>query len=626
MGYIIGLLAFFATANALYDEGSGVKILDASNFDKLVGNSGQLAVVEFFAPWCGHCKQLVPEYIKAAKKLKGVVDVYALDASDQQNGEIAQAHGIRGFPTIMVFNGPKVIPYDGQRTGDAIVAFAMKYVKSVKKLTAKNHEKWLKKKAKVRVMLFTKKAEGSEFFNALSNKFKGHAEFGIVRKDKKLAKKFKVDYSDRNTILIFEEGSVEPTWYTGAMRARPFKKFLMKFTPEMKPDPEDFLPKILDESCWQQSCKKKGLCVMLITNHDEEESERVHDSLLEAQEGTDAASLFAWVQIDGVENREWVETVFGKGMSWDIPQVVVISSVKNMYAQYFGSYSHNTMSSFVSGILTGSTRTSKIAAEEIPQLPSQTEHCKAPETKKPKRKPKPASDSAGSTGPGKGSKHLVTLSADNFEEKVVDNPQPAIVEFYAPWCGHCKNLAPHYAKAADKLKGMVTFGVVDCTEESDLCQEYGIQGYPTLKVFEIDSDTPKDYQGPREGKGIAKYAKKLLNAAKVTRLKDSHMDKLLSAGTKVVLFSDKSKIPTLMRGLAGKFASYTFYISDGSNPDLMKHFEVGEEDMPKIFMMTPESEGKHFTYQGDNDFSKIASWIEDISTGGGEEASIHDEL
>jgi len=625
MRFLIGLLAFLATANALYEEGSGIKVLDASNFDKFVGNAGQLAVVEFFAPWCGHCKQLVPEYIKAAKKLKGMVDVYAIDASDQKNAEIAQAHGIRGFPTIMLFNGPKVIPYESQRTGDAIVAFAMKYVKSVKKLTAKNHEKWLKKKDKVRVMLFTKKAEGSEFFNALSNKFTDHAEFGVVRKDKKIGKKFKVDYTDKNTILIFETGSVEPIWYTGAMRARPFKKFLMKYTPGMEPDPEDFLPKVLDESCWQQSCKKKGLCVMVITNHNEEESERVHDSLLEAQEATDSASLFAWVQIDGVVHREWVETVFGKGMNWDIPQVVVISSVKNMYAQYFGSYSYTTLSSWVSGILTGSTRTSKIASEEIPELPSDTEHCPAPKPKKPKKKPKKASDGAGG-GPGKGSKYLVPLTADNFDEKVVDNPQPAIVEFYAPWCGHCKNLAPHYAKAADKLKGMVTFGVVDCTEEQELCQENGIQGYPTLKVFEIEADTPKDYQGPREGKGIAKYARKLLDAAQVTRLKDSHIETLESSGTKVVLFSGKAKIPTILRGLAGKFTSYKFYISDGSNPELMKRFEVVEEDMPKIFMMTPESEGKHFTYKGETDFGKIASWIDDVSTGGGEEASGHDEL
>eukprot|EP00495_Collosphaeridae_sp_1-RS-2012_P005896 TRINITY_DN5365_c0_g1_i1.p1 TRINITY_DN5365_c0_g1~~TRINITY_DN5365_c0_g1_i1.p1 ORF type:complete len:93 (+),score=31.07 TRINITY_DN5365_c0_g1_i1:103-381(+) len=75
-------------------------------------------------------------------------------------------------------------------------------------------------------------------------------------------------------------------------------------------------------------------------------------------------------------------------MNWDMPQVLVISTVKNMYAQYFGSYSHHTISSFVSGILTGSTRTSVISADEIPQLPNTTEHCKMPEKKKKEKKEK----------------------------------------------------------------------------------------------------------------------------------------------------------------------------------------------------------------------------------------------
>jgi len=412
------------------------------------------------------------------------------------------------------------------------------------------------------------------------------------------------------------------------MRSRPFKKFLMKYVPEVKPDEEDFLPKILDESCWQATCKKKGLCVLLITNQDEDETERVHDNVMEAQEETDSASLFGWVQIDGVEHRDWCNTVFGKGMNWDLPQVVVISTVKNMYAQYFGSYSHATISSWVAGILTGSTRTGKINSEEIPELPTDTTHCKVPEKKKKKKK---KAAKAG-TGPGYGSDLLVTLTSENFQETIVDSPQPAIVEFYAPWCGHCKTLAPHYAKAADKLKGMVTFGAVDCTVQEELCAEYSVEGYPTLKVFELEADTPSEYRGPREsGKGIAKYARTLLDKAKVTRMKDTQMDKLLSSGTKVILFSSKMKIPTLLKGLASKFTSYKFYISDASNEKLMEHFKITVEDMPKIFMQTPESEGQFHVFVGDNDYGLIAKWIDDVSTGGGSapedvKETEHDEL
>jgi len=626
MGYLY-LLTFLAIANALYDEDSAVKMLDSSNFDKLVGNAGQLALVEFYAPWCGHCKQLAPEYVKAAELLKGFVDVYAIDASDESNAGIARSQQIQGFPTIKLFNGLKVIPYASGASAKEIADFAMKYVNNVKTLTSKNYKKWLKKKDLVRVMLFTKKADAGEFYNILSKKFDGHALFGMVRKDKKIAKKFKVSYSDKNTILVFEKGSKEPIWYMGGMRKLPFKKFLMKYIPEVKPDKDDFLPKVLDESCWQATCKKKGLCVVMISNHDEEESERVHDSVMEAQEETDSASLFGWVQIDGVVHREWCTAVFGGGMNWDLPQVVVISTVKNMYAQYFGSYSHHTISSFVSGILTGSTRTAKISAEEIPQLPTDTTHCKVPEKKKKKKKSKGKSG----TGPGYGSDLLVTLTSENFQQEILDSPKPAIVEFYAPWCGHCKNLAPHYAKAATKLNGMVTFGVVDCTTQEELCGEYSIEGFPTLKTFEMEADTPADYQGPREAKGIAKYAKNLLNKAKVSRLKDSNVDKLKSSGTKIILFSDKAKIPTLLKGLAAKFTSYKFYISDASNDAIMEHFKVTEDDMPKFYMQTPEDESKYYVYNGDNDYRMIAAWIDAVSTGGGvapedDKETKHDEL
>ena len=58
------------TSNALYSKSSGVVDLNPNNFDSKVKNSDGVCIVEFYAPWCGHCKQLVPEYTKAAKALK----------------------------------------------------------------------------------------------------------------------------------------------------------------------------------------------------------------------------------------------------------------------------------------------------------------------------------------------------------------------------------------------------------------------------------------------------------------------------------------------------------------------------------------------------------------------------
>ena len=59
-----------------------------------------------------------------------------------------------------------------------------------------------------------------------------------------------------------------------------------------------------------------------------------------------------------------------------------------------------------------------------------------------------------------------------------------MVEFYAPWCGHCKKLEPEWNAAATKMKGQVKFAKVDATENQALAQRFGVQGYPTIKYFD----------------------------------------------------------------------------------------------------------------------------------------------
>ncbi|KAM9386400.1 protein disulfide-isomerase A3-like [Pholidichthys leucotaenia] len=82
-----------------------------------------------------------------------------------------------------------------------------------------------------------------------------------------------------------------------------------------------------------------------------------------------------------------------------------------------------------------------------------------------------------------------------------------LVKFYAPWCGHCKKLAPDFNKAATRLKGHVQLAKVDCTAHSETCGRFGVSGYPTLKIFRYGRDSGP-YDGPRTAEGIYQYMKK----------------------------------------------------------------------------------------------------------------------
>lgn len=80
----------------------------------------------------------------------------------------------------------------------------------------------------------------------------------------------------------------------------------------------------------------------------------------------------------------------------------------------------------------------------------------------------------------------------------------------SPWCGHCKNLAPHWESAAKQLNGTVKLGAVDATVHSSLAQRYGVQGYPTIKVFKPSSNgVATDYNGGRTADDIVTFAKNL---------------------------------------------------------------------------------------------------------------------
>jgi protein disulfide-isomerase A6 len=97
---------------------------------------------------------------------------------------------------------------------------------------------------------------------------------------------------------------------------------------------------------------------------------------------------------------------------------------------------------------------------------------------------------------------VVKLTKDNFKKMVIDSDEIWLVEFYAPWCGHCKQLAPEWEKAAKTLKGVVRVGAVDMTTDEAAGAPYNVEGFPTIKVFGFDKKNPIDYPGQRDANAI----------------------------------------------------------------------------------------------------------------------------
>ncbi|GMN27951.1 hypothetical protein TIFTF001_001871 [Ficus carica] len=182
----------------------------------------------------------------------------------------------------------------------------------------------------------------------------------------------------------------------------------------------------------------------------------------------------------------------------------------------------------------------------------------------------------------------VELNSHNFDELVIKSKDLWIVEFFAPWCGHCKRLAPEWKKAANNLMGKVKLGHVDCDAEKSLMSRFNVQGFPTILVFGADKDSPTPYEGARSASAIESFALEQLetNVAppEVTELTgpDVLEEKCGSAVICFVAF-----LPDILDSKAegrNKYIQQLFYVwaAAGKQPDLEQHVGVGGYGYPAL--------------------------------------------
>ncbi|KKK24520.1 XPG I-region protein [Aspergillus ochraceoroseus] len=138
---------------------------------------------------------------------------------------------------------------------------------------------------------------------------------------------------------------------------------------------------------------------------------------------------------------------------------------------------------------------------------------------------------------------VLDLIPKNFDKVVLQSGKPALVEFFAPWCGHCKTLAPVYeelAQAFTHAEDKVSIAKVDADANRDLGKRFGIQGFPTLKWFDGKSDKPEDYNGGRDLESLSAFiTEKTGVKPKGSKKEPSIVDMLTDSSFKSTIGGDK---------------------------------------------------------------------------------------
>ncbi|KAL5565666.1 hypothetical protein UlMin_028830 [Ulmus minor] len=416
-----------------------VVVLKERNFTDVIENN-KFVMVEFYAPWCGHCQALAPEYAAAATELKGENVVLAKVDATEEN-ELSQEYDVQGFPTIHFFVDGVHKPYAGPRTKEGIVTWIKKKIgPGINNITTiEEAEKILNSESKV-VLGYLNSLVGSESDElASASRLEDDVNFyQTVNPD--VAKLFQIDPKvKRPALVLLKKEPDNLSLYDGKFDKSSITEFVFSnklplvtiFTRENAP------------AIFESTIKKQLL--LFATSND---SEKVLPIFREVAKSFKGKLILVYVETDNEDVGKPVSDYFG--VSGDAP--VVLAYTGNDDGKKF--------------VFNGEVTVENIKAFGEDFLED-------------KLKPFFKSDPIPEINDG----DVKIVVGNNFDEIVLDESKDVLLEIYAPWCGHCQSLEPTYNKLAKHLRGIDSIVVAKMDGTSNEHPRAKSDGFPTLLFF-----------------------------------------------------------------------------------------------------------------------------------------------
>jgi protein disulfide-isomerase A1 len=457
----LGLLAAAAVASAA-DAASDVVQLKKDDFDAFV-KENSLVLAEFFAPWCGHCKALAPEYEEAATTLKEKdIKLVKVDCTEEQ--DLCQTYGVEGYPTLKIFRGlDNITPYSGQRKAAAITSYMIKQsLPAVSALDAETLEDF-KTADKVVLVAYLDASDKSstDTYSAIAEKLRDNYLFGSTN-DAALAEAEGVTAPAIVLYKQFDEGK--------AVFSEKFDEdAIVSFT---KTASTPLVGEVGPET--YSDYMSAGLPLAYIFAETPEERKELGDALKPLAEQYRGKINFATI-----DAKSFGAHAGNLNLPTDkFPSFAIQETVKNQKFPFSieESITLDTITKFVEDFSAGKIEPS-LKSEPIPESQE---------------------------GP------VTVVVGKSYEDIVLDDTKDVLIEFYAPWCGHCKALAPKYDELAalyanSEFKDKVVIAKVDATA-NDVPDE--IRGFPTIKMYAAGSKgEPVTYNGSRTVEDLITFIK-----------------------------------------------------------------------------------------------------------------------